>query len=86
MTQGVSPADAARLLAHSFPASAFLSDPATAALGAEPAELGIAGASVYDALVGAAARQHSRPLLTRDDRARPTYGAIGVSLATTAEG
>jgi hypothetical protein len=36
--------------------------------------------------VGAAARHHDRPLLTRDARAKPTYGAIGVSLATIAEG
>jgi toxin FitB len=81
-----SPADAARLLAHNFPASAFLSDSATAALGAELARSGIAGGAVYDALVGAAARHHARPLLTRDARARPTYVAIGVSLATTPDG
>lgn len=80
-----SPADAARLLAHNFPASASLSEAGTAALGAELARLGIAGGSVYDALVGAAASHHALPLLTRDARARPTYGAIGVSLATTAE-
>lgn len=81
-----SPADAARLLAHDFPASAFLSGSATAALGAEFARLGIAGGTACDALVGAAARHHARPLLIGDARARPAYGAIGVSLATTAEG
>jgi len=76
-----SPADAERLLAHNFPASAFLSESATAALGAELGRLGIAGGSVYDALVGAAARHHGQPLLTRDTRAGPTFGAMGVTLA-----
>ncbi|TVR88379.1 MAG: type II toxin-antitoxin system VapC family toxin [Trueperaceae bacterium] len=75
-----SPADAERLLAHNFPASAFLNESTTAALGAELARLGIAGGSVYDALVGAAARHHGQPLLTRDARAWPTYGALGVTL------
>jgi toxin FitB len=79
-----SPADAARLLAHNFPASAFLSASMTATLGPELARLGIAGGAVYDALVGAAAKQHDQPLLTRDERAWPTYGALGVAL-TTAE-
>jgi toxin FitB len=79
-----SPADAGRLLAHSFPESSFLGETVTSTLGAEFARLGIAGGSVYDALVGAAARHHDRALLTRDDRARPTYGALGVRLAATA--
>jgi predicted nucleic acid-binding protein len=76
-----SPADAERLLAHNFPASAFLSESATAALGAELARHRIAGGSVYDALVAAAATHHGRPLLTRDSRAWPTYRAMGVTLA-----
>jgi toxin FitB len=75
-----SAADAERLLAHNFPESAFLSELSTAALGAELARLGIAGGSVYDALVGAAARHRGAPLLTRDSRARTTYGALGVAL------
>ena len=75
-----SPADAERLLTHNFPASAFLSETVTAAFGAELARLGIAGGSVYDALVGAAAKHHGQPLLTRDARAWPTYGALGVTL------
>lgn len=79
-----SPADTARLLTHNFPASAFLSESATAALGAEFARLGIAGGAVYDALVGAAARHHGQPLLTRDTRAWPTFGAMGVTLAAAA--
>jgi toxin FitB len=79
-----SPADAERLLAHNFPEHAFLSESVTAALGAELARLGIAGGSVYDALVGAAARHHGTPLLTRDARARPTYTAMGVTLDSSA--
>lgn len=46
-----SPADAERLLAHNSPESAFLSESVTAELGTELARLGIAGGSVYDALV-----------------------------------
>ena len=66
-----SPADAARMLAHNFQASVFLSESVAAAFGAELARLGIAGGSVYDALVGAAARLHGEPLRTRDTRAGP---------------
>lgn len=73
-----SPADVALLLAHDFPASAFLADEAAAALGPELARLGISGGAVYDGLVGAAARQHGRELLSADARARPVYEALGV--------
>lgn len=75
------PAAAQRLLAHNFPASVFLDASTTAALGAEFARLEIAGGAVYDALVGAAARHHGLPLLTRDARAWSTYSALGVTLA-----
>jgi predicted nucleic acid-binding protein len=73
-----SPSDVAVLLAHDFPASAFLADEAAAALGLELARLDISGGAVYDALVGAAARQHGRELLSGDARARPVYEALGV--------
>jgi predicted nucleic acid-binding protein len=73
-----SPADVAVLLAHDFPATAFLAAEATAALGPELAGLGISGGAVYDALVGAAARQHGRALVSGDARARPVYEALGV--------
>ena len=76
-----SPADAERLLAHNFPTSAFLSESATAAFGAELARHRIAGSSVYDALVAAAARHHGQPRLTRDKRAASTYRAMGATLA-----
>ena len=73
-----SPADVAALLSHDFPGSAFLTEEAAAALGSELAPLGISGGAVYDALVGAAARQHDRTLVSGDARARHVYEALGV--------
>jgi predicted nucleic acid-binding protein len=75
-----SPADVFRLFAHDFPASEFLGVSESIELGAEIARLGISGGAVYDALVGAAARQHGRPLVSGDARARPLYEALGVEL------
>ncbi len=75
-----SPADVVRLLAHNFPASAFLSEAGSAELGPELARLRVSGGAVYDALVGAAARQHQRQLVSGDARARPVYEAIGVEI------
>jgi hypothetical protein len=73
-----SPADAARVLAHDFPDSVFLEAPLAAALGPELARVSVAGGAVYDALVGAAARQAGRRLLSCDVRARSTYEALGI--------
>lgn len=75
-----SPADAIRLLAHDFPATVFLGESASTGLVPEIARLGISGGAVYDALVGAAARQHHRRLASADARARPVYEAVGVEL------
>lgn len=75
-----SPADAIHLLARDFPASGFLGEAEAAGLGGELAELGISGGAVYDALVGAAARQHQRKLVSADARARPVYEALGVEV------
>ena len=75
-----SPADVVRLLTHNFPASGFLGAAETVALGSELARLGVSGGAVYDALVGAAARQHGRRLLSGDARARPLYEALGVEI------
>ncbi len=72
------PATVARLLAANFPHSRFLGDGATAALLARLPAAGIAGGSVYDALVGAAAAEHGLPLATRDARALDTYRALDV--------
>ena len=75
-----SPADTIHLLARNFPASGFLGEAASTNLGAELARLRISGGAVYDALVGAAARQHHRPLVSADARARPVYEALGVKI------
>jgi len=75
-----SPADALRLLAANFPASRFLGEAEAADLGGELAGLRVSGGAVYDALVGAAARQHRLPLVSADARARPVYEALGVDI------
>jgi predicted nucleic acid-binding protein len=75
-----SPAEALRLLAHNFPVSGFLGEAESAGLGQELAGLRISGGAVYDALVGAAARQHRRLLVSGDARARPVYEALGVEI------
>jgi predicted nucleic acid-binding protein len=75
-----SPADIVRLLAHNFPASGFLGEAGAIELGSELARLGVSGGAVYDALVGAAARQHRRRLVSGDARARSVYEALGVEI------
>jgi predicted nucleic acid-binding protein len=40
---------------------------------------GLAGGAVYDALVGATAREHDATLLTLDRRAQRAYAAVGAS-------
>jgi predicted nucleic acid-binding protein len=68
----------ARLIAHNFPATRFLSDHAATELLARLGTLGIAGGAVYDALVGAAAVEHGLSLMTRDRRAVDTYRHLDV--------
>lgn len=63
-----------------FPASRFLSAEGGRALLAELESRQIAGGSVYDALVGAAANEHGVVLATRDRRALDTYRALEVRL------
>ena len=41
------------------------------------ASAGLGGGAVYDALVGATAREHDATLLTLDVRAQRTYAAVG---------
>jgi predicted nucleic acid-binding protein len=72
------PAAIARLLAHNFPGSRFLSADGTRQLHARLAALGIAGGAVYDALIGAAAAEHAITLATRDRRAAETYRALDI--------
>jgi predicted nucleic acid-binding protein len=75
-----SPRDVQALLAHDFPGTRHLDAPALHDLVSELVRLGIAGGAVYDALVGATARAHALPLLSRDRRACPTYDALGVEV------
>lgn len=74
----LAPGAAQRLLTANFPHSRFLSDERSASLLATMADYGIAGGSVYDALVGATALEHDRTLISRDRRALDTYRALGV--------
>jgi predicted nucleic acid-binding protein len=72
------PATVAKLTAATFPDSLFLGADAARALLSEFEPRRIAGGSVYDALVGAAANEHGCALATRDRRALDTYRALGV--------
>lgn len=74
------PAAVARLLTMNFPENRFLGARAAAGLLAELSEAGIAGGMVYDALVGAAAREHGLPLATRDGRALAVYRKLDVDV------
>ena len=74
------PAVIAELLTANFPASRYLSPRAASALMRRLPALQIAGGSVYDALVGAVAAEHSVVLASRDQRALSTYRALGVEI------
>ena len=74
----LTPHAVARLLAHNFPGSRFLSAQGAERLHARLASLGIAGGAVYDALVAAAAAEHGITLATRDRRAAETYRALDI--------
>jgi predicted nucleic acid-binding protein len=76
----LTPATIARLLTANFPESRFLGGKAAGALLAQLESRKIAGGSVYDALVGAAANEHGLTLATRDRRALDTYRALEVSV------
>lgn len=74
------PAAVARLLTANFPGTRFLSAESAGALLAQLAAQGIAGGSVYDALVGATASEHRLTLATRDRRALDTYRTLNVTV------
>jgi predicted nucleic acid-binding protein len=74
------PATVARLLTANFPATSFLGENGAADLLERLQAGGIAGGAVYDALVGAAAREHGLTLATRDRRALETYRALDVRI------
>ena len=69
-----------RLLRESFPATRHLGAADAASLFRRLAELGVAGGSVFGALVGAVAAAHGLPLVTRDRRALDVYRALDVDL------
>jgi len=75
-----SPATVAHLLATNFPESRYLPAGSAQALLGRLGEAGIAGGSVYDALVGAVAVEHGLVLASRDSRAVSTYRALDVRL------
>lgn len=70
----------AQVLASSFPATLQLSSDEATRLLAELATLEIAGGSVFDALVGACAREHALPLVSRDRRAAEIYRLLDVDV------
>jgi predicted nucleic acid-binding protein len=74
------PAAVARLLAADFPITRYLTPRAAEELFNRVGPLGIAGGSVYDALVGAVAAEHGMTLVTRDRRALSTYRALEVDV------
>ena len=69
---------ASQLIVSVFPVIYWLDNAAASALLTQLGDVGVAGGSVYDALVGEAARVHGVRLLTRDLRARRTYDLLGV--------
>lgn len=71
------PPEVASILLHNFPETRFLSARAAQELVDRVAELGVAGGSVYDALVAQTALEHGLPLASRDRRAVEIYRALG---------
>lgn len=69
-----------RLMAANFPRNCYLSTEGAHALLDRMVEAGVAGGSVYDALVGAAAAEHDIVLATRDRRAMDTYRSLEVAV------
>ncbi len=74
------PAAVARLLEAGFPHTRILGPEAAGTLLAGLHDRGIAGGSVYDALVGATACEHELALATRDSRALEIYRALEVDV------
>lgn len=72
------PSTVARLLRASFPTSVYLGARQTKSLLGRLERTSIAGGAVYDALVGAAAMESGRLLLSGDRRAVDVYRQLGV--------
>jgi predicted nucleic acid-binding protein len=75
-----SPEAVQRLLSTNFPLTKYLSPLGAQALLSHLPTLGIAGGSVIDALVGAAALESGLVLFTRDVRAIRVYRALQVDV------
>lgn len=76
----LTPLAAGRAIEANFPETRFLGEAPAADLLASLARLGVAGGSVYDALVGGAAKEHGIRLGTRDRRAIDVYRALDVEV------
>jgi predicted nucleic acid-binding protein len=74
------PAVVAELLLDNFPETRHLSAERANALVRRLGDAGVAGGSVYDALIGATAVEHDLVLVTRDARALDTYRAVSASI------
>lgn len=75
--------DAEQLLVHHFPGEwLVLAQEHVPELLKQCARGGVRGGACYDALVGKTAAHHGHQLVTRDQRALPTYRAVGVELVT----
>lgn len=80
------PAVIARMLEVNFPGSRYLSAQAAEALLARLSDQGIAGGSVYDALVAAVAAEYEMTLVTRDRRALDTYRSFDIDFEVVSSG
>ncbi|MGX1933571.1 PIN domain-containing protein [Microbacterium resistens] len=76
----LSHAAAQTAIERAFPASAALPEAVALDAVATLVRAGIAGGSVYDGLVGLAAKAAGIPLLSCDRRALSTYAALGVDV------
>jgi predicted nucleic acid-binding protein len=74
------PATVAQLLTNTFPETRFLGSRTATSLVATLGASGIAGGSIYDALVGATAKEHRLTLVTRDRRALEVYRKLEVGV------
>ncbi|PFG30053.1 PIN domain-containing protein [Paramicrobacterium agarici] len=77
--QRLSARTAARVIDENFPATHQLGARAAASALKTIAAANIAGGSVYDGLVGLAAKDAGTVLLSCDRRAQPTYAALAVA-------
>jgi predicted nucleic acid-binding protein len=74
----LAPVQAAQLLRAAFPEPCWLGKSETERLWRKLDGLDLAGGSIYDALIGVAAKAGGRLLLTRDHRAERVYQAVDV--------